>query len=153
IVSFVERVTRDGDPDCVPPPERIATFDNDGTLWAEQPIYVQFAFAMDRVRALSKQHPEWREMQPFKAAIDGNLTILATAGEKGLLEIVTATHAGMTTEAFSKIVADWIATARHPRFNRLYTQMVYQPMLELIAYLQAHDFKTFIVSGGGIEFM
>ena len=153
ILDFVGRVTREGGPDFVPIPERIATFDNDGTLWAEQPIYIQFAFAMDRVRALSNQHPEWKETQPFKAAIEGDLGTLAASGEKGLLQIIAATHSGLTTDEFSQIVTDWIASARHPRFNRLYTEMVYQPMLELIAYLRANDFKTFIVSGGGIEFM
>jgi phosphoglycolate phosphatase-like HAD superfamily hydrolase len=153
IVAFVERVTKQGAPDFVPPAERIATFDNDGTLWAEQPIYFQLAFALDRVKALASQHPEWRDTQPFKAVLEGDHAALAAAGEKGLLEIVAATHAGMTTEEFAKIVADWLAIARHPRFNRPYTDFVYQPMLELLAYLRANGFKTFIVSGGGIEFM
>ena len=153
ILDFVGRVTQEGGADFVPADQRIATFDNDGTLWVEQPIYIQFAFAIDRVRVLSNQHPEWKELQPFKAAIDGDLGTLAASSEKGLLQIIAATHAGMTTDEFSQIVTDWIATARHPRFNRLYTEMVYQPMLELIAYLQANEFKTFIVSGGGVEFM
>jgi phosphoglycolate phosphatase-like HAD superfamily hydrolase len=153
ILDFVERITQEGGPDFVPSDQRIATFDNDGTLWAEQPIYFQFAFAIDRVTVLSNQHPEWKEMQPFKAAIEGDLGPLAAAGQKGLLQIIAATHAGMTTDEFSQIVTNWIATARHPRFNRLYTEMVYQPMLELLAYLQANKFKVFIVSGGGVEFM
>jgi len=153
IADFVARVTAKGGPDYVPPPERIATFDNDGTLWAEQPIYIQLQFALDRVKALASQHPEWKETQPFKAVLEGDHQALATAGERGLLEIITVTHSGMTTEEFSRIVADWLATARHPRFNRLYTEMVYQPMLELLSYLRANGFKTFIVSGGGVEFM
>jgi phosphoglycolate phosphatase-like HAD superfamily hydrolase len=153
IVAFVERVTKQGAPDFVPPAERIATFDNDGTLWAEQPIYFQLAFALDRVKTLASQHPEWRDAQPFKAALEGDHAALAASGEKGLLEIVAATHAGMTTEEFNKIVADWLATARHPRVNRPYTDLVYQPMLELLAYLRANGFKTFIVSGGGVEFI
>jgi phosphoglycolate phosphatase-like HAD superfamily hydrolase len=153
ILSFVARVTAEAGPDYVKPAERIATFDNDGTLWAEQPIYFQIAFAIDRVKALAPQHPEWKDQQPFKAAIDGDLKLLAAIGEQGLLEIIEATHAGMTVEEFHKTVADWIATARHPRFNRPYVELVYQPMLELLAFLRAKDFKTFIVSGGGIEFM
>jgi hypothetical protein len=153
ITDFVARVTDKRGADYVPPRERIATFDNDGTLWAEQPVYFQVQFALDRVRALAPQHPEWRETQPFKAVIEGDRAALAAAGEKGLLEIVAATHAGMTTDAFNKIVADWLATARESRFNRLYTEMVYLPMLELLAYLRGNGFKTFIVSGGGAEFM
>jgi phosphoglycolate phosphatase-like HAD superfamily hydrolase len=153
IVDFVEAVTTDGGPEYVPPAERIATFDNDGTLWAEQPIYFQFAFAFDRVKALEPQHPEWKQTQPFKAILEGDLAALMASGQKGLLEIIAATHAGMTTEEFSAIVADWLATARHPRFERPYTELVYQPMLELLAYLRERGFKTFIVSGGGVEFM
>jgi phosphoglycolate phosphatase-like HAD superfamily hydrolase len=153
IIDFVARVTTPGSGDFVPPAERIAVFDNDGTLWAEQPVYFQLAFAFDRVKALSSQHPEWKETQPFKAVLDGDHAALAAAGEKGLLEIVAATHADMSTDEFSKIVLDWIATARHPRFDRPYTELVYQPMLELLGYLRANGFKTFIVSGGGIEFM
>lgn len=153
ITDFVARVTDKRGPDYVPPPERIATFDNDGTLWAEQPVYFQVQFALDRVRALAAQHPEWRDRQPFKAVIEGDRAALAAAGEKGLLEIVAAAHAGMTTDAFNKIVAEWLATARHPRFDRLYTDMTYLPMLELLAYLRNNGFKTFIVSGGGVEFM
>ena len=153
IVEFVARVTRQGGPDFVPPAERIATFDNDGTLWAEHPMYVQLAFALDRVKAMAPQHPEWKDKQPFKAALEGDMKTLAESGEHGMVELVMATHAGMTTEEFEKIVTDWLATARHPRFKRPYTELVYQPMLELLAYLRANGFKTFIVSGGGIEFM
>ena len=153
ILKFVADVTREGSPSFVPPAQRIATFDNDGTLWAEQPIYFQVQFAMDRIKELAPRHPEWKETQPFKSVLDGDHAGLEAAGEKGILEIIAATHAGMTTDEFNKIVADWLATARHPRFNRLYTEMVYQPMLELLAYLRGNGFKTFIVSGGGVEFM
>jgi hypothetical protein len=153
ITDFVARVTDKRGPDYVPPPERLATFDNDGTLWAEQPVYFQVQFALDRIGALAPQHPEWRERQPFKAAIEGDRAALMAAGERGLSEIIAATHAGMTTDAFNKTVAEWLATARHPRFDRLYTEMVYLPMLELLAYLRNNGFKTFIVSGGGVEFM
>jgi phosphoglycolate phosphatase-like HAD superfamily hydrolase len=153
IVDFVTRVTAQGAADFVPPAERIATFDNDGTLWTEQPYYFQLAFALDRIKALAPQHPEWKDKQPFKALLEGDKKALATAGKDGLLQIVAATHAGMTTEDFTKAVIDWIETARHPRFNRLYTELVFQPMQELLAYLRANGFKTFIVSGGGIEFM
>jgi phosphoserine phosphatase len=137
----------------VPVPERIAVFDNDGTLWAEQPIYFQLAFAIDRVKTLAPQHPEWKDREPFKSVIAGDMAGLAATGEKGMLEIVAATHAGMTVEEFTRTVEEWVATARHPRFNRPYTELVYQPMLELMALLRASQFKTFIVSGGGIEFM
>jgi phosphoglycolate phosphatase-like HAD superfamily hydrolase len=153
IIGFVARVTAPDGPDFVAPPERIATFDNDGTLWTEQPVYFQVAFAFDRVRALAPQHPEWKDKQPFKAVLERDMKALASSGQKGILEIMAATHAGMTTEEFSKSVVDWIATARHPRFKRPYTDLVYQPMLELLAYLRGNGFKTFIVSGGGIEFM
>lgn len=153
IVEFVGRVTKSGSADFVPAAERIATFDNDGTLWSEQPIYFQFAFALDRVKALAPQHPEWKTLQPFKAVIDGDMKALAESGEKGLAELVMATHTGMTTDDFAKSVADWLATARHPRFKRPYTDLVYQPMLELLAYLRENGFKTFIVSGGTVEFM
>jgi phosphoglycolate phosphatase-like HAD superfamily hydrolase len=152
IVDFVGRVTKEG-ADYVPPEQRIATFDNDGILWAEQPIYFQLAFAIDRIRSLAPQHPEWQEMQPFKDVLEGDPKALEASGEKGMLEIIAATHAGMTTDEFSKIVDDWLATARHPRFNRPYTELVYQPMLELVSYLRANGFKTFILSGGGVEFM
>src|SRR6185295_17729552 len=153
IVDFVSRVTQEGGPDFVPPAERIATFDNDGTLWSEQPIYFQVAFALDRVKALAPQHPEWKQKQPFKAVLEGDMKAVAASGERGLLEIMAATHVGNTTEEFAAIVTDWIATAKHPKFNRPYTEMVYQPMLELLGYLRASGFKTFIVSGGGVEFM
>ena len=134
--------------------ERIATFDNDGTLWTEQPIYFQFAFAIDRVKALAPQHPDWKDREPFKSVLADDIAPRSPrCGEKGLLEIMAATHAGMTTEEFSRPCSDWLATARHPRFNRPYTDLVYQPMLELLAFLRANQFKTFIVSGGGIEFM
>jgi len=153
IVDFVERVTRDGGPDFVKPEDRIATFDHDGTLWAEQPMYFQIMFAMDRVRALAPKHPDWKTKQPFKAVLDRDIKALAALGETGFLKIMAVTHTGITTDHFSKIVADWIATARHPRFDRLYTELVYQPMLELLSFLRANGFKTFIVSGGGVEFM
>jgi phosphoglycolate phosphatase-like HAD superfamily hydrolase len=153
ITDFVARVTAPGGADFVPAEQRIATFDNDGTLWCEQPIYFQFAFALDRIRAIAPRHPEWKTTPPFKAIIEKDTKAMAAADEKGLLQIVAITHAGMTTDEFSKAVVEWIATARHPRFNRPYTQLVYQPMLELLAYLRANGFKTFVVSGGGIEFM
>ncbi|GEO15203.1 HAD family hydrolase [Microvirga aerophila] len=153
IVTFVTDVTREGSPDFVPSPERIATFDNDGTLWIEQPIYVQFAYALDRVKALAPQHPEWRDTQPFKAVLEGDMAALAAAGEKGAVEIVAATHAGMAPAQFIGMVQAWLATAKHPRFDRPYQELVYQPMLEVLAYLRANGFKTFIVSGGGIEFI
>jgi phosphoglycolate phosphatase-like HAD superfamily hydrolase len=153
IADFVARVTTPGGPDFVSVPERIATFDNDGTLWTEQPYYFQFAFALDRIKAMAPQHPEWNDKQPFKALLEGDKQALAAAGEKGLIEILEATHTGMTTEEFSRIVLEWTSTARHPRFNRPYTELAYQPMLELLAYLRTNGFKTFIVSGGGVEFM
>src|SRR4051794_8356172 len=150
IVDFVAAVTREGSPDFVPIPERIATFDNDGTLWCEQPMYVQLAFALDRVKTMAPLHPEWKHKQPFKAVLDGDMKTLAEAGEHGLLELVMVSHAGMTAGEFTDIVTDWLASAQHPRFHRSYTELVYQPMLEVLAYLRAHDFMTFIVSGGGI---
>jgi hypothetical protein len=153
IVQFVKEVTDHANPKYVAPAERIAVFDNDGTLWVEQPMYVQLAFVLDRVKALAPKHPEWQEKPPFKAALANDLQELATSGERGLVELVMATHAGMTTQKFQEIVTEWLATARHPRFKRPYTKLVYQPMLELLAYLRANGFKTFIVSGGGIEFM
>jgi FMN phosphatase YigB (HAD superfamily) len=133
----------------VAPELRIATFDNDGTLWCEQPFYFQLAFAFDRVKAMAPQHPEWKTKQPFKALLEHDMKALAASGEKGLLAIVAATHSGMSVEEFSKEVLEWTATAKHPRFKRLYTELVYQPMLELMTYLRANEFKTFIVSGGG----
>jgi len=153
IVNFVTKVTKAGSPDFVPAPQRIATFDNDGTLWAEQPVYFQLLFAIDRVKALAPQHPEWQTQEPFASLLKGDLKGVMAGGEKALLEIVMATHAGMTTEEFEKTVKDWLATARHPKTGKLYTEMVYQPMLEVLTYLRANGFKTFIVSGGGIEFM
>ncbi|MCS7465136.1 haloacid dehalogenase-like hydrolase [Stieleria sp. ICT_E10.1] len=153
IISFVERVASEGSPDFVPVSERLATFDNDGTLWAEQPIYFQLAFVLNRVKTLAPQHPEWKEQEPFASVLNGDLKTAASGGKKALAELVMATHAGMTTEEFEKVVIDWISTAKHPQTGRLYSEMVYQPMLELLAYLRANGFKTFIVSGGGIEFM
>ena len=153
IAAFVEKVTKEGTPDFVPVPERIAVFDNDGTLWSEQPMYFQFFFAVDRVKALSPQHPEWKEKEPFASLLKGDVKAALAGGEASLVQIVMATHAGMTTDEFEKVVTDWIATARHPKTGKLYTEMVYQPMLELLSYLRANGFKTFIVSGGGIEFM
>ena len=153
ILEFVSRVTHKGRRDFVPPPERIAVFDNDGTLWAEQPIYFQLAFAFDRVKALAPQHPEWQEKEPFASLLKGDMNAVLAGGQHAILEIVMATHAGMTSEEFERVVKEWTATAKHPKTGRLYTEMVYQPMLELLAYLRANGFKTFIVSGGGIDFM
>jgi phosphoserine phosphatase len=153
VIAFVERVTTPGSRDFVPPAERIATFDNDGTLWAEQPMYFQFLFALDRVKALAPRHPEWKEQEPFASLLRGDLKGALQGGEKTIGEIIMATHAGMTTEEFERLVLDWIGTAKHPKTQRPYTEMVYQPMLELLAYLRAKGFKTFVVSGGGVEFM
>ena len=153
IVAFVAKVSKEGSPDFVPPAERIATFDNDGTLWCEQPMYFQLFFALDRVKTLAPQHPEWKTKEPFASLLKGDVKGALAGGEHAILEIIVATHAGMTTAEFEKIVADWIATAKHPKFKRPYTECIYQPMVELLAYLRANGFKTFIVSGGGIEFM
>ncbi|MEO1129940.1 MAG: HAD family hydrolase [Planctomycetota bacterium] len=153
IADFVARVSTSGSPDYVPPSERIAVFDNDGTLWAEQPAYFQLLFAMDRVRAMAPEHPEWRRTQPFKAVLEGDKDALIASGKKGLLEIVATTHTGMTTAEFDETVRTWITTARHPDTGQLYSDMIYAPMLELLEYLRANGFKTFIVSGGGIDFM
>jgi hypothetical protein len=153
IVEFVGRVTKPGGPDFVAPAERIATFDNDGTLWVEQPMYVQLAFALDRVRAMAPQHPEWAHTEPYQSVLEGDIKALAAFGEHDLVQLIIVTHAGMTTDEFSKIVTDWLATARDSRFKRPYTELIYQPMLELLSYLRANGFKTFIVSGGGVEFM
>ncbi len=153
IVEFVEAVTTEGGADFVAPGDRVATFDNDGTLWVEHPMYTQLAFALDRVKAMAPDHPEWKTTQPFQAVLENDMETLGKAGEKGLMEIIAATHAGMSTDEFEKTVTDWVATAKHPKFDKPYTELVYQPMLELLAYLRANDFKTFIVSGGGIEFM
>ena len=153
IVAFVERVTDPRSPEFVPPAERIATFDNDGCLWAEQPLYFQAIFIFDRIQELAAQHPEWNEREPFASVLKGDREAALAEGKKALLEMAMATHAGMTTGEFGQIVDEWLATAKHPRTGRLYTEMVYQPMLELLAYLRANGFKTFIASGGGIEFM
>jgi hypothetical protein len=153
IVDFVTRVTREGGADFVPVAERIATFDNDGTLWSEQPLYFQLAFALDRVKALAPAHPEWQTEEPFRSVLANDMKGALAGGEKGLVMLIMATHAGMTTDEFDKIVTDWLATARHPTLKRPYTELVYQPMLELLAYLRANGFKTFIASGGGVEFM
>lgn len=153
IVKFVTQTTRQGSPKYIDPAERIAVFDNDGTLWSEQPAYFQALFALDRIKALAPQHPQWKDKQPFKSVLEGDMKGLMAQGEKGILEVIAATHAGMTTEEFQRSVADWIATAKHPRTQRPYDQMIYQPMLEVLAYLRANGFKTYIVSGGGVEFM
>jgi hypothetical protein len=153
IIAFVKEVTDKDSKSYVAPAERIAVFDNDGTLWSEQPMYFQLAFALDRLKALAPQHPEWKTQQPFKAALEGDLNTVVAGGEHALLELVMVTHAGTTTDEFAKVVADWIASANHPRFKKPYSELVYQPMLEILDYLRANDFKTFIVSGGGIEFM
>jgi len=153
IVEFVERVTDDTSPDFVPPDRRIAVFDNDGTLWLEQPLYTQAVFALDRVRALASQHPEWRTTMPFKAVLENDRAALGAFTEHDWAQIIAATHSGMTVEQFNTIASDWYATARNQRFNRPYTRCTYQPQVELLEYLRANGFKTFIVSGGGIEFM
>jgi hypothetical protein len=153
IIDFVNKVTREGGPQFVPIPQRIATFDNDGTLWSEQPIYFQFAFAIDRVKALASQHPEWKTQQPFKGVLDGDMKTVLASGEKGLVELLMVTHTGMTTDEFTRTVADWLSMATHPTRRKPYVELVYQPMLELLAYLRQNGFKTFIVSGGTVEFM
>jgi hypothetical protein len=153
IIDFVAKVTTAGSPDFVPVAERIATFDNDGCLWAEQPMYFQAFFVFDRIKVLAPQHPEWKDKEPFASVLKGDVKSALAGGEHALMEMAMATHAGMTTEEFEKIVKDWLATAKHPVTKRPYTEMVYQPMLEVLTYLRANGFKTFIVSGGGIEFM
>ncbi|KAF0104970.1 MAG: NapD-like protein [Rhodospirillaceae bacterium] len=153
ILDFIARTTTAGGPDFVPVPERIACFDNDGTLWTEQPVYFQVAFAVDRIKALAVGHPEWRTQEPFRSVLADDRPALAALGLKAIVEVIEAAHAGMTTEEFNRTVVDWLATARHPRFDRPYTDLVYQPMIELLALLRARQFKTFIVSGGVIEFM
>jgi haloacid dehalogenase-like hydrolase len=153
ILDFVATVTREGSPGFVPVPQRVATFDNDGTLWCEHPMYVQLAFALDQVKERAREHPEWKKKQPFKAVLEGDMKALAASGERGLVEIIMATHADMSTDTFERVVTDWLSKARHPRFKRPYTECVYQPMLELMTYLRANGFRTYIVSGGGIEFM
>jgi phosphoglycolate phosphatase-like HAD superfamily hydrolase len=153
IVAFVEKVTKEGSPDFVPPGERIAAFDNDGTLWAEQPIYFQVFFMMDRVKALLPQHPEWKREEPFASLLKGDMKAVSAMPEKEIVKLMAATHAGMTTDEFSQIVTQWITTARHPETGRPFNEMIYQPMVELLGYLRANGFKTFVVSGGGVEFM
>jgi phosphoserine phosphatase len=153
ITTFVTDVTNVSGPDFVPPARRIAVFDNDGTLWVEQPMYTQLSFVLDRVKALAPDHPEWKDQQPFKAALEGDMKALGEAGNEGLMQLLMATHAGMTSDEFETIAADWIGAARHPRFERPYTELVYQPMLELLEFLRANHFTTFIVSGGGVDFM
>ena len=153
ILDFLEATTTEGGPEFVPPSDRLAVFDNDGTLWVEQPIYTQLAFAFDRVRALAPQHPEWAGREPFRAVVAGDMAELARAGEKGMAEIIAATHTGMTPEAFRATALEWLGTARHPRFGRPYTACVYQPMLEALALFRARGFRTCIVSGGTTEFM
>ena len=149
ILEFVAAVTKEGAPRFIASAERIAVFDNDGTLWAEQPIYFQFAFVFDRIKVLAPQHPEWKTKQPYKAVLDGDMKALAASGGKGVFELMAATHTGMTTEQFSRIVAEWVAKVPHPRTRHAYAEMVYQPMLELLAYLRDNEFKTFVVSRAG----
>jgi len=153
LIDFVDRVTEVDGADFVAPGKRIATFDNDGTLWSEQPMYFQFIYAVERIKELAPQHPEWKEQEPFASVLKGNRESALAGGEKALLEMVMATHAGMTSEEFSKSISDWLSTARHPKTGKAYTAMVYQPMLELLDYLRANDFRIFIVSGGGIDFV
>ena len=153
ILEFVNQTTTEGNADFVSPAERIATFDNDGTLWCEMPMYVQLVFALDRFKALAPHRPEWKTTEPFKSALDGHWKAAFGEGEKAAVSLVMAGHAGMTTAEFEAIVRDWLSTARHPRYNRPYTSLAYQPMLELLSYLRARGFKTFIVSGGGVDFM
>ena len=153
IIDFVEAVTDPASPDFIKVADRIATFDNDGNLWSEQPMYFQLYFAIDRVKQMAPDHPEWKSQQPFKAVLENDLTTLLASGEKGLLDLVMATHANITSEEFSDIVKDWLSKSTHPRFGQPYTKLIYQPMLELLEYLRANEFKTFIVYGGGVEFM
>ncbi len=153
ITAFVTGVTSADGPNFVPPAQRIAVFDNDGTLWVEQPIYTQLAFVLDRIEELAPEHPEWQDEQPFRAALEGNMNVLGDAGMEGLMQLLMATHSGMTSDRFEMIVSDWLGAAQHPRFERPYTELVYEPMIELLAYLRANGFKTFIVSGGGADFV
>lgn len=153
IMAFVKDMTNEQSENFVPVVDRIAVFDNDGNLWSEQPAYFQLFFAIDEVKAMAPEHPEWQHTQPYQSVLEDDMETLATFGEHGLIELVMATHAGNSTEEFETLVAEWLATARHPRFDRPYTELVYQPMLELLDYLRANDFKVFIVSGGGIDFM
>ena len=153
ILYFVNAVTDKNSKDFVEPAERIAVFDHDGTLWVEYPMYTQILFAFERVKELAPQHPEWKTTQPFKALLEGNMKTVGESGMKGLMEIVVATHSGMTAAEFEQEASQWLATTKHPKFDRLYSECIYQPQLELLAYLRANGFKTFIVSGGGIQFM
>jgi hypothetical protein len=153
ITEFVRRVTNEAGPDFIPRVDRLAVFDNDGTLWSEQPVYFQAAFIFDRIKELAPKHPEWKQKQPFKGILEGDVKGALAGGDKALLEIFAAGSTGMTTEEYDGIVKGWLATARHPRFKRPYTDLVYKPMLELLSYLRSAGFKTYIVSGGGIEFM
>jgi phosphoglycolate phosphatase-like HAD superfamily hydrolase len=153
ILDFVRRVTTSGGPSFVKPEDRIAVFDNDGTLWSEQPFAFQLAFVFDRMKAMAPQHPEWKDNPLYMAVLTGDMKTVAAGGVKGILEMATVTHAGMSTEEFAKIAADWIESAKHPKFACCYTDVVFQPMVELLTYLRANLFKTFIVSGGGVEFM
>jgi len=153
MIDFVTKTTNEGGADFVPVADRIACFDNDGTLWSEQPLYFQFFFAIEQIKAMAPQHPEWKDNQPFKAILEGDMKTVMGGGEKALLQILKVSHADMTTEAFSASVKNWIKTAKHPKTGKLYKDMVYQPMLELLAYLRAHEYKTFIVSGGGMDFI
>ena len=153
IIDFITKTTKEGGADFIPVIDRIACFDNDGTLWSEQPMYFQLAFAIDRVKAMAPEHPEWKTTPPFKALLEGDMKTVMTGGEKALFQIIMATHAGMTTDEFETSVKDWMATAKHPKTGRHYNEMIYQPMIELLNYLRANKYKTFIVSGGGVDFM
>lgn len=153
IIEYISRTTTEGSADFIPVADRIATFDNDGTLWSEQPVYFQLAFAIDRIKAMAPEHPEWRTRQPFKALLEGDLKTALAGGERAIMEIVMTTHAGMTTDEFSKTVSDWMSTATHPKTGKHYNEMIYRPMAELLQYLRLNDYKTFIVSGGGVDFM
>lgn len=153
IIEFVTKVTDEESPDYVPAPERIATFDNDGTLWVEYPMYTQVLFAFDRIKEMAPQHPEWKTIQPFKALLEGDMKTVGASGMKGLMEIIMATHSGMTVEQFHQEAYDWLTTTKQSRFDRPYAELIYQPQLELLSYLRANDFKTFIASGGGTAFM
>jgi len=153
IIDFITKTTKKGGSEFIPPADRIACFDNDGTLWSEQPMYFQLAFALDRVKAMAPQHPEWKTTQPFQSVLEGNMNGVMAGGEKALSQIVLSTHSGMSNEAFEKTVQEWIATATHPVKKRPYTQLIYQPMVELLTYLRANGYKTYIVSGGGVDFM
>ncbi|UKJ06550.1 HAD family hydrolase [Solitalea lacus] len=153
IIAFVEKTTKEGTSDFIRKEDRIATFDNDGTLWSEQPVYFQLFFAIDRIKAMSPQHPEWKTKEPFKSVLANDMKGIIASGEKGLLEIIIATHSGMTTDEYDQLVTDWFKTARHPTTKHYYYEMIYKPMVELLAYLRAYEYKTYIVSGGGLDFM